>query len=290
MFVKIFTLYIYFQSLLCGCASDRWRSDFVRLRKDFKVSIERIARLDPRISESSGLAHASDSTLWTHSDGGSLNELYLTNLQGELLQTVPLQVPNHDWEDLAQDEQGNLYIGDFGNNANNRQNLQIHQVQPENMTVSQTMRFRFGDQTDYNPPLLRRHHDMEAFLYHNDSLYLFTKSWAMRPTSKLYTLPASSGTYTLYPREELRLKSAVTAADISPAAQEFALLGYGRLYLFQPPEGGPAVTFNGTRYCLPVGRTGQAEGILYLSQNQLLISNENGKLFLVTLQPKSKKN
>lgn len=285
MLIKLFTVYVYLQAMFCGCGSDRRNSDFVRLRKDYNVEVQRIGRLDSRISESSGLAFASDSTYWTHSDGGSLNELYLFNLEGELLQTVPLQVPNRDWEDLAEDEQGNLYIGNFGNNANTRRNLQVYKIQPETRTVEDTIRFRYADQIEFPPARPERHYDLEGFFYHTDSLYLFTKSRALRKTiTKRYSLPAEGGYHALAPQEELRVKSPITAAAKSPAQDQFALLGYGRLYLFGMDDG--RVNFSGKRSCLPIGKTGQAEAVLYLSPNQLLITNENGKIYLVTLNSK----
>ncbi|GAB3533445.1 hypothetical protein GCM10027443_18860 [Pontibacter brevis] len=285
MLIKLFTVYVYLQAMFCGCGSDRRSSDFARLRKAYKVEVQRLGRLDSRIPESSGLAFASDTTFWTHSDGGPLNELYLFNLKGELLQTVPLQVPNKDWEDLAEDARGQLYIGDFGNNTNTRRSLQVYEVRQETMAVEDTIRFRYADQTAFPPERPERHYDLEGFFYHADSLQLFTKSRALRKTvTKRYALPAKGGNYALAPQEELQVKSPITAAAMSPAQDQFALLGYGRLYLFQVENG--RVNFSGKRSCLPIGKTGQAEAILYLSPNQLLITNENGKLYRVTISSK----
>lgn len=282
MLIKLFTLYVYLQAAFCGCSADMRHSDFTKLRKAYKVRVQKIGRLDGRIAESSGLARASDSTFWTHPDSGWPSELYLFNLDGELLQTVALPVPNHDWEDLAQDEQGHVYIGEFGNNSQARQDLRVYKVRPGAGAIPETIRFRFADQEEFPPPRPRRHYDLEAFFHHTDSLYLFTKSWALKPVTKVYSLPATGGNYTVAPRQELRLKSPVTAADIAAAGNQFALLGYGRLYLFAAENG--QINFNGKRSCLPIGKTGQAEAILYLSPTQLLITNEKGKLYLVTLE------
>lgn len=285
--VHLFTVYVFIQSLLCGCSGDRWRSDFVRLRKDYKVKVQRIGTLDARMLESSGLARASDSTFWTHPDSGLPSELYRSNMKGELLDIVSMQVANIDWEDLAQDEEGSLYIGDFGNNRQVRRDLSVYKVQAETMLVSDTIRFSFSDQIAFPPPQERRHYDLEAFFYRSDSLYLFTKSWALKSRTKLYSLPAQSGDYTVEPQGELRLQSAITAADGAPDGSGFSLLGYGRLYLFQPKDtASRKVTLEGKRYCLPIGRTGQAEAVLYLSPSQLLITNEKGKMFLVTMRRK----
>ncbi|MBB6611244.1 hypothetical protein H7F15_09370 [Pontibacter sp. Tf4] len=284
MLIKLFTLYVYLQAALCGCSSDKRNSDFERLRKDYKVSVKKIGKLDTRIKESSGLARATDSTFYTHPDGGSAPELYLTNLQGELLQKIALPIPNQDWEDMAQDEKGNLYIGDFGNNANQRHDLKIYSLSKATGQVTDTLAFNFADQTEFPPPRSRQHYDLEAFFYADDSLCLFTKSRALKPITQLYKLPVSGAAQTIVPSEKLRVKSPITAADINPDTNLFALLGYGRLYLFQPDS--ETVSFTGKRYCLPVGRTGQAEAVLFLSPEQLLITNEKGKLYLVTLRPK----
>ncbi|WP_194350002.1 hypothetical protein [Pontibacter beigongshangensis] len=285
--VKLFAVYVYLQSLFCGCLPDRVHSDFDRLRKDYKVQVERIGRLDSRISESSGFARATDSTFWTHSDAGGPNQLYLFNLKGDLLQTVQVPVRNQDWEELAQDTEGNMYIGEFGNNTNTRRNLRIYKLQPETHALPDTIRFSFADQQEFPPPRKRRDYDMEAFFFHNDSLHLFSKSWPVssRKTTRLYQLPAQQGIYQLQPQQELRLNSSVTAADIDAEQNSFALLGYGRLYLFQLPDSG-RVTLQDRRFCLPLGRTGQAEAVLFLSEDQLLVGNEKGKLWVVTFRKK----
>ena len=282
--LKLFTLYVYLQTLFCGCSADVRRSGFERIRSAYHVKIERIGRLDKSIKESSGLARASDSTFWTHPDGGPDNVLYLFNLDGELLQSITLPLANKDWEDLAQDTAGNLYIGDFGNNFNNRHDLAVYKLDGVTRQVVANMQFKFADQTEFPPAYTQRHFDTEAFFYRSDSLFLFTKSRALKGFTKLYSLPAQSGIYTLKPKEALQIKSPITAAASAPDQKGFSLLGYGRLYVFEPESG--KVSLKSKRYCLTVGRTGQAEALLYLSATQLLLTNENGKLYMVTLEKK----
>lgn len=78
MLYKIFTVYVYLQSLFCGCGPDRRNGGFEK--PGFKYKLERVAELDGQIQESSGLAHASDSsTFWTHGDSGTPAELYRFN-------------------------------------------------------------------------------------------------------------------------------------------------------------------------------------------------------------------
>lgn len=279
MLYKVFTAYIYLQTLLCGCGPDRRSGGFEK--PDFTYKLERVARLDKQIQESSGLAHAPDSTFWTHGDGGTPAELYRVNLSGELLQTLPLELQNRDWEDLAESED-HVYIGDFGNNANKRKDLQIHILSRQNHMLEGTLYFTLEDQTAFPPDKRNLHFDLEAFFYHQDSLYLFTKSRGKDKQLKLYTLPAKPGTAVARLQEQLPVKAMTTSAALSPDQRQFAILGYGKVYLFEVQNGN--INLSGKHYCLKVGRTGQAEAILYTSNNQLLLTNENGKVFRLSLR------
>ncbi|GAB3827907.1 hypothetical protein [Pontibacter rugosus] len=283
MLYKIFTIYVYFQSLFCGCGADRRNGDFEK--PDFKYKVKKIARLDKRIQESSGLAHAPDSTFWTHGDSGTPPDLYRFNLKGELLQTLPLALKNRDWEELAESEE-QLFIGDFGNNQNSRKDLRIHVLNRQNYTLEGTISFSFEDQAAFPPDKNNQHFDLEAFFYHQDSLYLFTKSRGRNKQLKLYTLPATPGNHVAQLREQMPVKAMTTAAALSPDGKRFAILGYGRVYLFEVQNDN--ISLNGKHYCLSAGKTGQAEAILYTSPNQLLLTNEGGKVFSLTLKEKKK--
>ncbi|PRY16318.1 hypothetical protein CLV24_101163 [Pontibacter ummariensis] len=278
MLTKLFTLYVYFQALFCGCASDRKEAGFEK--PPFKYKLERIGRLNEVIRESSGLATANDSTYWTHGDSGTPAELYRFNRGGEVLERLPLALQNQDWEELAEDKE-HLYIGDFGNNQNSRQNLRIYRVNRQDYSLSGTIDFAFEDQTDFPSEKDNLHYDLEAFFHHQGSLYLFTKSRGKGKQLRQYVLPAMPGTYKAKLRQQLSVNSMVTAADLAPGGRQFAVLAYGRLYLFEAQNG--EVNLSGKHYCLPLSRTGQAEALLFTSPNQLLLTNEGGKVYQLTL-------
>lgn len=279
MLYKLFTVYVYFQSLLCGCGPDRRSGGFER--PDFKYKLQREARLPEQVQESSGLALAPDSTFWTHGDGGTPATLFRFTGAGDLQETLPLPLRNTDWEDLTESPE-HLFIGDFGNNENKRQDLQIHLLRKPGYTVAGTIHFRFEDQQEYPPAASALHYDLEAFFYHQDSLYLFTKSRGRSKQLKLYTLPAVPGTHVAQLRQQMPVHAMLTAAAISPSGRQFALLGYGRLYLFSATNG--LLHLNGRHYCLPLPKTGQAEAVVYASENELLLTNENGKVFTLRLK------
>ena len=79
-----------------------------------------IGRLDQNVvKEASGIVKSRKypDIFWTHGDSGTAATLFAFRLTGELVATVPVEKAlNNDWEDIAADDQGNLYVGDIGNN------------------------------------------------------------------------------------------------------------------------------------------------------------------------------
>lgn len=57
-------------------------------------------------------------------------------MDGNLVRTITIEgVENNDWEDIAKDKNGFTYIGDFGNNDNDRKNLAIYKVKSTKKTA-----------------------------------------------------------------------------------------------------------------------------------------------------------
>lgn len=181
------------------------------------------------LNEASGLYYAGPDSLWWHNDGGDIPALYLTNDQGELLRTVPLPgLRNIDWEDITVDDQGFLYIGDFGNNLNQRKDLRIYRFHPPTASVDSIL-FAYEDQHAFPPPAEEANFDMEAMFWYGDTLHLFSKNRLQKGSyyTKHYTLPAAPGTYTARLRDSIYLrKRVVTGAAISPDGKAVALVAY----------------------------------------------------------------
>ncbi|MCB9052305.1 MAG: hypothetical protein H6556_22955 [Lewinellaceae bacterium] len=186
-------------------------------------------RLPEELPEVSGLYLASPDSLWWLNDGEHPAELYLTDGKGTLLRKVPVpRAINRDWEDLTADGRGNLYIGDFGNNLNRRQDLAIYIFNPASGKLD-SIRFHYPDQQAFPPQARNWNFDMEAFFWFQDSLHLFSKNRLHQGNyyTKHYTIPASPGAYEAVLRDSLYLKKrVVTAAAISPDGQSVALLAY----------------------------------------------------------------
>ncbi|MBL6943693.1 MAG: T9SS C-terminal target domain-containing protein, partial [Bacteroidales bacterium] len=84
--------------------------------------------LPPEIQESSGLAYFNEK-LWTINDSGGLPVIYaFDTIVGQIVQRIIVDnAINIDWESLATDDDY-IYIGDFGNNLGNRDDLAIYIV------------------------------------------------------------------------------------------------------------------------------------------------------------------
>ncbi|GJM32111.1 MAG: hypothetical protein DHS20C18_11120 [Saprospiraceae bacterium] len=184
---------------------------------------ERRIRLPDALSEVSGLYYASRDSLWWHNDSGDAPNLYLTDGEGHLLFTLELpQLRNVDWEDLTADDQGNLYIGDFGNNLRNRQDLKVYRVHLSSREVD-SIAFQFPDWQS------GKGLDTEAFFWHRDSLHLFTKSQIPKGNyyTKHYALADHGNQQVADFRDSIRLKRrAITGAAIDPNTGMVALVGY----------------------------------------------------------------
>ncbi len=184
------------------------------------------------VAETSGLAFFRGG-IWTINDGGNTPVLFhLDTTDGSVLQTIFISnAMNVDWEDLAQDEDY-LYIGDFGNNLGNRDELVIYKVEKSIIPMagdaqvhSNTISYRYEDYVSIPEKKGKHNFDCEAMLAGTDYLYLFSKNRSDFKT-KRYRVPKEPGNYEAELLDEFDVKGMITAADMHPDGSEIALLGY----------------------------------------------------------------
>src|SRR5206468_5329793 len=82
--------------------------------------LEPLGRIsDPNIRETSGIVksrkHAG--VFWVLSDSGNPSAIHAIRRDGRVLATFSVAAPNVDWEDIATDSAGHLYLGEIGNNG-----------------------------------------------------------------------------------------------------------------------------------------------------------------------------
>jgi hypothetical protein len=275
---QLFTLYVFFKSIILPCHCDEKKNTYQEKKGNQTVSIKRVGRLPPSINESSALLMADSTSLWTLNDSGGEPIIYRIDLEGNLLENILIPNSNNiDWETIASDNQGNLYIGDIGNNTHRRNNLVIYKYklgssETEELLISYPSEENAGNSPKYSP-------DAEAMIWKNDSLYIFTKHWKSKMV-KLYSLPDQAGKHETKLLDSIFISSPVTGASITSEGNQFALLTYGKVYTFSTENG---INFSLPIRCIRFARSGQSEGIASIVKNTWYISNENRKLFRVKI-------
>ncbi len=100
--------------------------------------LERVGRLDdPAIVEASGIVRSRKhpGIYWVHNDSGNPPVLFAVRRDGSLVRSYKVEAANVDWEDIATDDSGHLYLGDIGNNGNRLPIRAIHRLDEPDPTV-----------------------------------------------------------------------------------------------------------------------------------------------------------
>ncbi len=255
--------------------------------------------VDPRITESSGLATASTGdVVYTHNDSGDDGRFFAVGLDGRTRTAYVLPgVEPRDWEDMARgpDEQGrsSLWLGDIGDNNAVRENgLLVHRVlEPkptdrEEVTTEPptSFRLRFPDGPS----------DAETLLVHprTGRLYVVTKPLA--GAARVYAAPErldADGPNLLELVAEAPTQATgtpggpgigglanylVTAGDIAPDGSRVALRTYTDVYEWTVPGDDVAAAFDGEPTVTPLPEQQQGEGLAYTADGDAVLVSTEG--------------
>lgn len=230
------------------------------------------------VPESSGLAPApTTGHYYSFGDDGNAPTLYEIDGTGQLARTLDVPATNRDWESLSRDNSGNYYIGDCGNNESARRDLKIYKFNPGTPQQVGTIAFSYPDQSEFPPKKKQRNFDVEASLWHDGQVWLFTKDRAQSQTSKVYTVPEQPGTYTAKQVTSLAISGQVTDAALRPDGRRLVLLGRGELFILDGNTW--ADILKATPREVSLEGAGQTEGAVFKDNNTLLISTEKGDLY-----------
>lgn len=272
---------------LCSCAQQQTQT-------------KEVFSFENKLTEVSGMVYNADKTFWVLQDSGNKNELYRVDSTGSIIHTLELVNQNNtDWEELTSDSQGNLYIGDFGNNKNSRKNLRILKINQSDLNkdkaeASAVINFKYPEQTLFPPAKENLLYDAEAFVLYQNHFYIFTKnrSKGFDGTSLIYRVPNQDGAHqaTLISSFKTCAKysaCAITAAAISPDQKTIVLLSHSQLWtlknftqeLFFKPE-------NLNVY--PLNHNSQKESVAFKDNQTLYLADEvkkeiGGKVYTFTL-------
>ncbi|MBQ0737522.1 hypothetical protein J9332_24670 [Aquimarina celericrescens] len=259
---------------------------FIFLARGFGEEIPLLTSLDSKVNESSGLLLL-DGRLITHNDSDEPNELYEIDAKnGDVLRTVVVtNVENHDWEDLAEDEEF-LYIGDFGNNLGSRKDLKVYKIEKEayknaenDSIQAEIINFSYANQEEYLPARYNSNFDAEALISYQDKLYIFTKNWENKKTD-VYELSKTPGTYKLEKIDTIETEGLITGATYDELNDRILLCGNSMPtpFIIELKEFSRGKFSNGEmkKYNLQpqLGASIQIEGITMINKNECYLSAE----------------
>ena len=285
----LFLMFVFFS---CSSPEKEEVSTIAQLQAE-----EFIPEVADKLNEISGLMIFNDH-FWGFNDSGGKNELYGFKKSGKIKYEIELNgAKNKDWESITQNDE-HIFVGDFGNNNGNRDNLRIYKIKKKDISDKEEQKvdvkdieFEYADQDRFSFSDKTTPYDCEAMVAFKDKLYLFSKNWRDRTTWQ-YELPTKKGEYEITPSDTFNVKCLITGADISPDNKTLALVGYENyqsfIWLFSDfPEDR---FFEGkSRNIKLEGIDGaQTEGICFLSNDSILVSCEktqshNQQVFLFDL-------
>ena len=242
--------------------------------------------LPKKLKEVSGITYFPETNIiYTLEDSGNKNAIYALNSKGKLEKTITISnAENVDWEDITKDKTGNIYIGDFGNNDNERRDLCIYKVAKNELnkdvaSAEYKISFSYPEQTEFPPKKKELFYDVEGFFEHNGFFYLFTKnrSKGFDGTAFIYKIKNAKGTQKAVKIGEFKTCSnynhcVLTSATISPDGKKVILLSHDKIVLFKGFKGD--LFHKGSQTEISLNHFSQKEAIVFKDNNTLLVADE----------------
>ncbi len=227
-----------------------------------------IAYLPNNLKEASAIETVVGSDLlWTIEDAGNKNNIYGLNRKGEIIKDIDVDnAKNIDWEDLTSDNNGNLYIGDFGNNNKKRKNFSIYKISNLRTNDAKAERINFILPKKVKPE------DFEAFFLLNNNFYVFSKE---KKSSIILKIPNRIGKHTAKVISKFKLKgkdSKITGAAINKTGKIVVLLNHDKLWKITNFKEDNFL--NGHVEALEFNHNSQKEGVCFKSNSVVYITDE----------------
>ena len=249
-----------------------------------KARLTQVGALPKILKEASGLEISHGKYLWSHNDDG-IPAVYCLDTLGNIIRAIHINASNRGWEDLAMNESGDMFIGSFGNNANNRRDLKIFKIANpeavgESVTIPDIISFSYSDQKAFPPAIGNRNFDVDASFAWRGFLYLFTKnrSKPFHSISKIYKLTQEPGQQTAQLIDSLQLGEGpminnwITGADLSPDQKTLALLFHDRVWFIRNFHENKFS--EGDIYEIPLNHYSHKAGISFMTNDVIYIVDE----------------
>ncbi|OXA99966.1 SdiA-regulated domain-containing protein [Flavobacterium pectinovorum] len=248
--------------------------------------LKELYSLPKKLKEVSGITYfPKNNLLYTLEDSGNKNAIYALNSDGKLAKTITItNATNVDWEDITKDKNDNIYIGDFGNNDNERKDLCIYKVAKnelnKDMAVAEyKVSFSYPEQTEFPPKKKELFYDVEGFFENGNYFYLFTKNRSKNfdGTVFIYKILNAPGTQKATRIGEFKTcdnynHCVLTSATISPDGKKVVVLSHDKIVLFKDFKGD--LFHKGTQTEIKLNHFSQKEAIVFKDNSTLLIADE----------------
>ena len=217
------------------------------------------------------LSRSHRGVLWTHNDSGDRARLLAISTTGRLLGELEVTgAENYDWEDIAMGPKDRLYVGDIGDNLQQRTQIAVYRVAARSLSgtaPAERLTLRYPDGA----------HDAEALLVDPSSGALVIATKSLDGLSRLYAAnhPAFGGFTRLRAAGRVRLGNAlqVTAGDVSADGRTVVLRTYDRVFVWTRRHGESLVAALRRRPC-----TARAD-LLVEGQGESVALTPNGRAF-----------
>ena len=237
---------------------------------------------DPRIKESSGVVASRRyaGVFWTHNDGGGPKKqvLYAIDRKGNTRAAFPvIGVTLHDWEDIAIDDAGHLFIGDIGNNYAKRKTLAVYEIEEPN---PQAGAGSVSPKRAWKLKFPQAPFDCESLFVWKDDGYVVSKVFD-KAHAQIFRFPLkeTNEPLTLELVATTKIESPVTGADISADGTLLGLAAKNGAYVFRI-DGDVTRVSNANPHHTKL-KNEHIEGCCFVPEG-LLVTSERRMIFLFT--------
>lgn len=239
-----------------------------------------------QLYESSGLI-ITPQGLFSLSDDKRPEFYRVDTSSAEILQTIVVRDITFEDKEAISFDGDFLYIGDFGNNDGDRDDLKIVKINAADVgseavaeVDGEVIEFYYPEQVEFDLKKSKNNFDCEAMVAQGDHIYLFTKQRSDHHTT-LYVVPNTPGRHAAEKKAVFDAQGLVSDAALSPDGRTLLILGYQKKhhfpFIWEVSEFSGADFFTGhTEYELlskyPIDF--QTEGIAFIDNENIFVSCE----------------
>ena len=267
---------------------------------------EKRLTVDPKLREISGIEFDKFNRLWAINDSGDQPKLYRLNEDGSIAKEILVtNAKNIDWEDMTQNKFGHFFLGDFGNNKNDRKWLTIYKIEnpidiKSDTTEAEIIKFTYPEMDGSPIQPDQRNFDLEAFVALGRHLYLFTKNRTepFDGITKVYKVGDHAANFDAELIDSFQTCTTmeklcwITSAALSPDRSKLVLLDSTSIWLFENFQGDKFFSADVSR--IDLGIVTQKEAITFYDDNTIVFTDEEfkgigGNAYVIKLDEVEKK-